>query len=131
MTMIRAPVLGLFNRVLIVWSHHSSVADRTASLSRSVTLCGSSTTTRSAAADPQQFPDLSGCTDVNYKLYLTYAAYSTTGAQFVTPGGYRCRISYIFKASASLMQCWGSLPDTANNLVGLSYPGGPDKGGQP
>jgi hypothetical protein len=90
-----------------------------------------STTTRSTAADPQQFPDLSVCTDVNYTDYLTYSAYSTTGAQFVTPGGSRCPIGYIFKASASLMQCWGSLPGTANNLVGLSYPGGPDKGGQP
>ena len=89
----------------------------------------SSTTMPSAAADPHQFPDLSGYTDVNYKDYLTYSAYSTTGAQFVTPGGYRCRISYIFKASASLIQCWGSLPGTSHNLVGLSDPGGPDKDG--
>ena len=37
----------------------------------------SSTTMPSAAADPQQFPDLSGYTDVNYKDYLTYSAYST------------------------------------------------------
>lgn len=43
-----------------------------------------------AAADPQQFPDLSGYTDVNAKDYLTFSAYSTTGVQFVAPGGYRC-----------------------------------------
>jgi hypothetical protein len=89
----------------------------------------SSTTTPSAAADPQQFPDLSGYTDANYKDYLTYSAYSTTGAQFVTPGGYRCPMSNIFKASTSQIQCWGLLPGTAHNLVGLSYPGGPDKDG--
>jgi hypothetical protein len=82
----------------------------------------SSTTMPSAAADPQQFPDLSGYTEVNSNDYLTYSAYSTTGAQFVTPGGYRCRMSYVSKAAASLIQCWGALPGTSHNLVGVSYP---------
>jgi hypothetical protein len=89
----------------------------------------SSTTMPPAAADRQQFPDLNGCTDVNYNDYLIYSAYSTFCVQFVTPGGYRCRLSYITKAAASLMQCWGSLPGTSHNFVGLSYPGGPDKDG--
>jgi hypothetical protein len=84
----------------------------------------STTTMPSAAADPQQFPDLGGYTDVNSKDYLTYSAYSITGAQFVTPGGYRCRISYVYKASRSMMECWGSLPGTSHNYVGLNYPGG-------
>ena len=76
-----------------------------------------------AAADPQQFPDLSGYNDVNSPDYRTYSAYSTIGAQFPTPGGYRCRMSYVSKASRSLMECWGSLPGTSHNYVGLNYPG--------
>lgn len=82
----------------------------------------SSTTAPTAAADPQQFPDLSGYTDINENDYLTYSAYSTLGVQFVTPGGYRCRMSYISKAATSAIQCWGSLPGTSHNLVGVSYP---------
>lgn len=82
----------------------------------------SSTTPPSAAADPEQFPDLSGYTEVNSKDYLTYSAYSTSGVQFVTPGGPRCRLSYISKAATSMIQCWGSLPGTSHNLVGVSYP---------
>lgn len=78
----------------------------------------------SAAADPQQFPDLGGYTAVNYNDYLTYSAYGTQGVQFVTPGGYRCRLSYIGRASTSMIQCWGSLPGTSHNLVGVSYPSG-------
>jgi hypothetical protein len=70
----------------------------------------SSTILPSAAADPPQFPNLSGYTDVNYKHHVTYSAYSTLGVQFVTPGSYRCRLSYISKAATSLRQCWGSLP---------------------
>jgi hypothetical protein len=38
----------------------------------------------SAAADPAQFPDLSGYTEVNANDYTTYSAYATTGVQFVT-----------------------------------------------
>jgi hypothetical protein len=39
------------------------------------------------------------------KDHVTYAAYSTLGAQFVTPGSYRCRLSYISKAATSLRHC--------------------------
>ena len=39
-----------------------------------------STTVPMAAADPQQFPDLSGYNDVNSPDYRTYSAYSTIGA---------------------------------------------------
>lgn len=85
----------------------------------------SSTTMPSAAADPQRFPDLNGYTDVDYKDYSTYSLDSTSGVEFVSPGGYRCRLSCIGKAAASLMQCWGSLPGTSHNFAGLSYPGGP------
>jgi hypothetical protein len=81
-----------------------------------------SMTVPTAAADPQQFPDLSGYNDVNSQDYRTYSAYSTIGAQFVTPGGYRCRMSYVSKASRSVMDCWGSLPGTSHNYVGLNYP---------
>jgi hypothetical protein len=73
---------------------------------------------------PAAVSDLSGYTDVNSNDYLTYSAYSTQGVQFVTPGGYRCRLSYVSKAAASLIQCWGSLPGTSHNLVGVSYPSG-------
>ena len=83
-----------------------------------------SSTTPWAAADPQQFPDLSGYTEANSNDYLTYSAYSTQGVQFVTPGGYRCRLSHISKSAASIIQCWGSLPGTSHNLVGVSYPSG-------
>ena len=78
----------------------------------------------SAAADPQRFPDLSGYPEVNSTDYLTYSAYSTSGVQFVTPGGYRCRLSYISKAAASLIGCWGALPASSHNLVEVSYPSG-------
>ena len=74
----------------------------------------------SAAADPPQFPDLSGYTEVNAHDYTTYLAYMTAGVQFVTPGGYRCRMSFTHKAAYESMSCWGTLPGTSHNHVGLS-----------
>lgn len=79
----------------------------------------------SAAADPHQFPDLSDYASVNAADYTTYHAYLTAGAQFATPSGHRCRMSFTHKQNGAYMQCWGALPGTSNNHVGLSYVGGP------
>ena len=72
-----------------------------------------------AAADPPGFPDMSGFSEANFKDFQTYSAYSTTGVQFVTPGGYRCRMTYTFKASVRRTECWGSLPGTSHNHVAV------------
>jgi hypothetical protein len=76
-----------------------------------------------ATADPGQLPDLSGFTPVDPDTYSTYYDYPTTGgAQFVTPGGYRCRITYTGRANPAFKaaMCWGSLPGTSFNYVGMS-----------
>ncbi|MEZ0362218.1 hypothetical protein ACAG26_00735 [Mycobacterium sp. pUA109] len=71
-----------------------------------------------AAADPGQFPDLSGYTAVDASKYATYYNYPTSGGvQFVAPAGYRCRITYTLKANYGLTQCWGALPATSANVV--------------
>jgi hypothetical protein len=85
-----------------------------------------SASTPSAVADPPQFPDLSGYTAVKAADYKTYSAYMTVGLQFVTPGGYRCRMSFTQKANASIMACWGSLPGTPHNHAALTYLAGSD-----
>jgi hypothetical protein len=75
-----------------------------------------------AAADPG-LPDLSGYIPVDVNGYSTYYNYPTTGgAQFVTPGGYRCRITYTGRANPAFKaaMCWGSLPGTSFNYVGVS-----------
>ncbi|OLP00439.1 hypothetical protein BVU76_20580 [Mycolicibacterium porcinum] len=75
-----------------------------------------------AAADPGQVPDLSGYTAVAVHDFNTYYNYPTTnGAQFVTPGGYRCRITYTGRANPPMKQasCWGELPGTSNNMVSV------------
>ncbi|WP_139273231.1 hypothetical protein [Mycobacterium paraffinicum] len=72
-----------------------------------------------ATADPREFPDLSGYHAVNGDEYRTYATYGIQGVQFATPGGYRCRMSTNFKASRQMMDCWGVLPGTTRNHVGL------------
>ena len=89
----------------------------------------SATALPSAVADPAQFPDLSGYSDANAPDYTTYSAYMTAGVQFQTPGGYRCRMSYTTKAARSDLSCWGSLPGTSHNYVGLRYVGGPNSPG--
>jgi hypothetical protein len=76
-----------------------------------------------AMADPGPLPDLSGFTPVDPDSYSTYYDYPTTGgAQFVTPGGYRCRITYTGRANPAFKaaMCWGSLPGTPSNYVGMS-----------
>lgn len=73
-----------------------------------------------AGADPGRIPDLSGYAAVDVDAYNTYYNYPTTnGAQFVTPGGYRCRISYTGRANPPMKQasCWGELPGTSSNSV--------------
>jgi hypothetical protein len=77
-----------------------------------------------ATADPRTFPDLSGYPTVDAHDYRTYFSYSTSGVQFVTPGGYRCRMSYVSKAARSSIACWGALPATTHNEVGVTYNGG-------
>ncbi|OBB22526.1 hypothetical protein A5792_05540 [Mycolicibacterium peregrinum] len=75
-----------------------------------------------AAADPGQIPDLGGYTAVDVHPYDTYYNYPTTnGAQFVTPGGYRCRITYTGRANPPMKQatCWGALPGTTSNFVSV------------
>lgn len=72
-----------------------------------------------AAADPHEFPDLSGYHAVNADDYMTYATYGIQGVQFATPGGYRCRMSANLKASRQIAECWGALPGTGRNHVGL------------
>jgi hypothetical protein len=76
-----------------------------------------------ATADPGSLPDLSGYTTAEPDGYSTYYDYPTTGgAQFVTPGGYRCRITYTGRANPAFKAaiCWGSLPGTPSNYVGVS-----------
>lgn len=77
--------------------------------------------TPSAAADPNQFPDLSSYAAVNAADYTTYHAYMTTGVQFSAPAGYRCRMSFTHKQNGAHVACWGTLPGTPNNYVGLDY----------
>ncbi|ORB77032.1 hypothetical protein BST46_26805 [Mycobacterium timonense] len=77
-----------------------------------------------AAAAPQQFPDLGSYSSVNADDYTTYHSYMTAGVQFAAPGGYRCRMSFTHKQNGAHMQCWGSLPGTSFNHVGLDYLGG-------
>jgi hypothetical protein len=74
-----------------------------------------------AAADPPQFPDLTGYAAVNDKDYTTFSAYMTAGVQFVAPGGYRCRVAFTHKAASTSMACWGKLPGTPHNYVGLGH----------
>jgi hypothetical protein len=98
-------------------------------LSAAICVAVSAAAMPSASADPQQFPDLSGFVNANAPDYTTYSAYMTAGVQFVTPAGYRCRMSYTTKAARSDMGCWGSLPGTSHNYVGLRYLGGPNSPG--
>jgi hypothetical protein len=76
-----------------------------------------------AMAEPSQTPDLSGYTPMNAKDYATYYNYPTTsGLQFVTPSGYRCRITYTGRANPPYKStsCWGVLPGTSSNFVGVT-----------
>ncbi|MUL84158.1 MULTISPECIES: hypothetical protein [unclassified Mycolicibacterium] len=63
---------------------------------------------------------MSSYSAVDFHDYNTYYNYpTTTGAQFVTPGGYRCRITYTGRANPPMKQavCWGALPGTSSNAV--------------
>jgi hypothetical protein len=71
-----------------------------------------------SAADPQ-FPNLSGYSAVNAEDFETYATYGIKGVQFAAPGGYRCRIGINFRVSRQMADCWGALPGTARNHVGV------------
>ncbi|BDE14713.1 MULTISPECIES: hypothetical protein [Mycobacterium] len=80
-----------------------------------------------AAADPDQFPSLSYYGAVNTADYQNYSAYMTSGVQFATPTGYRCRMMFVHKQNGAYMSCWGSLPGTEYNHVGLVYAPGVSK----
>ncbi len=74
------------------------------------------------AGDPAPMPDLSGYTPVNPGDYGTYYNYpATDGTNFSTPAGYRCRITYTWKANPNIKDasCWGDLPGTAFNAVSV------------
>lgn len=72
----------------------------------------------SVKADPGAMPDLSGYTLVNVGDYPKFYTYpGTGGVQFVTPGGYRCRLTYNMKPNVSMAECWGSLPATSSNYI--------------
>ncbi|MBS9533856.1 hypothetical protein KIH27_09695 [Mycobacterium sp. M1] len=74
-------------------------------------------------AAPEQFPDLSGFTVADVKDYSGYYIYPTTnGVQFTAPAGYRCRITYTGRANPPFRsaKCWGALPGTSSNVVGVS-----------
>lgn len=74
-----------------------------------------------AVGDPGQFPDLSSYTTADPHAYATYYNYPTTGGlQFIGPGGYRCRMSFTGKANFMQVSCWGSLPGTSDNSVGVN-----------
>lgn len=72
----------------------------------------------SATADPGQMPDLSSYIAAKVDDYMRYYNYpGWVGVQFLTPGGYRCRLIYNLKPNASIAECWGSLPATSFNVV--------------
>lgn len=72
----------------------------------------------SVTADPARFPDMNRFTEVDPAPYNTYGTYpTTTGVQFTTPGGYRCRMTFTGKANAWSADCWGALPGTTFNHV--------------
>ncbi|QLL05577.1 hypothetical protein [Mycobacterium vicinigordonae] len=74
-----------------------------------------------ATADPDQFPSLSFYSAVDAADYRNYQAYMTSGVQFATPAGYRCRMAFVHKQNGAYLDCWGALPGTEYNHVGLSY----------
>jgi hypothetical protein len=74
-----------------------------------------------ALADPG-LPDRSGYTSVDPNDYGKYYNYPTTyGTNFSTPAGYRCRITYTWKANPNVKAaaCWGDLPGTTFNAVSV------------
>jgi hypothetical protein len=74
-----------------------------------------------ATADPG-VPDLGSFAAAEINVFATYYNYpATDGVQFLTPGGYRCRITYTWKSNPPLKEadCWGSLPGTSFNFAGV------------
>ncbi|WIM86601.1 hypothetical protein PT015_17120 [Candidatus Mycobacterium wuenschmannii] len=73
-----------------------------------------------ATADP--LPDLSGYTEANPDDFGNYYNYPATyGINFSVAAGYRCRITYTWKANPNVKDawCWGDLPGTASNAVSV------------
>ena len=57
-------------------------------------------------AEPDRFPDLSHYVEADASAYNTYGNYPTTsGLQFSTPGGYRCRMTFTGKANSWMAAC--------------------------
>lgn len=74
-----------------------------------------------ASADPQ-VPNLDGYTAVEATAFETYSAYATSGVQFLTPDGLRCRITSNSRATGVDGACWGKLPGVAGdeNIASVS-----------
>ncbi|MFA4082875.1 hypothetical protein [Mycobacteroides salmoniphilum] len=67
-----------------------------------------------ASAEPLA-PNLDGYTPVEPTAFETYSAYATTGVQFLTPDGLRCRITSNSRATGLEGTCWGKLPGVAGD----------------
>ncbi|MFV8310366.1 hypothetical protein [Mycobacteroides chelonae] len=67
-----------------------------------------------AYAEPS-IPSLDGYTAVEPTAFETYSAYATTGVQFLTPDGLRCRITSNSRATGVDGTCWGKLPGVAGD----------------
>lgn len=77
-----------------------------------------------AAAEPGEFPDLDGYSAVNAADFQTYGNYPyTSGVQFTTPDGYRCRMAFTGKGNVWHTGCWGALPGTAANHAEVIFQG--------
>ncbi|MUM17898.1 hypothetical protein FZI91_01945 [Mycobacterium sp. CBMA271] len=62
-----------------------------------------------ASADPSM-PSLDAYSPVEASAFETYSAYATSGVQFLTPDGLRCRITANSRATGVDGACWGKLP---------------------
>ncbi|MGH3725095.1 MAG: hypothetical protein ACRDUS_13360 [Mycobacterium sp.] len=67
-----------------------------------------------ASADPL-IPNLDGFAPVEPTAFETYSAYATSGVQFLTPDGLRCRITANSRATGVDGTCWGKLPGVAGD----------------
>ncbi|MEU9804566.1 hypothetical protein [Mycobacterium sp. NPDC050853] len=74
-----------------------------------------------ASADPA-VPNLDGYAPVEATAFETYSAYATSGVQFLTPDGLRCRITSNSRATGLDGTCWGKLPGVAGdeNIAAVS-----------
>ncbi len=79
-----------------------------------VVVAGATVFAAQASAEPS-VPNLDGYAPVEPTAYETYSAYATTGVQFLTPDGLRCRITSNSRATGLDGTCWGKLPGVAGD----------------